>query len=314
MEKAPVGEPAVHVHEAVGGARKAVVRDDEGDGVRARLAHEGPDRAVEVAIDGAGGGGQLLHHRGVGAVGPLSGEMLPEEVLHAVGLVEDDRQQVARPLAHEPQRHLEPALAEAAEPGEVVERLDAVVGRGGDQLLRRLERDQVVVTEERAVLRRVDDVLRARRGQHAGDHEAVHRAHRVRRHDVDRAHGASRLADDLPQRARAQALRVDEVTRPIAGRRPPEAHHAVLAGVLAGHEGRPRGRGEGREGGVQLAVAARRHQAGELGQLARFHHRPEEAEGRPVEPDHEYLPCHACTPHAAARARRMPATSAESAR
>src|SRR5439155_26266146 len=57
VDKAPVGEPAVHVHEAVGGARKAVVRDDEGDGVRARFAHEGPDRAVEVAIDGAGGGG-----------------------------------------------------------------------------------------------------------------------------------------------------------------------------------------------------------------------------------------------------------------
>src|SRR5207302_8805002 len=122
------------------------------------------------------------------------------------------------------------------------------------------------------------------------------------------------FTDDLPQRARAQALRVDEVARAIAGRRAPEAHHAVLAGVLAGHEGRPRGRGEGREGGVELTVAARRHQTGELGQLAPFHHRPEEPERRPVEPDHEYLPCHACAPHAAARARRMPATSADRAR
>src|SRR5262249_39757577 len=122
------------------------------------------------------------------------------------------------------------------------------------------------------------------------------------------------LPAEVPQRARAQVARVDEVAGGVAPRGSPEAHDAVLPRVLPRHEGGPGGRRNGWKGRAELAVATRCHQAGELGQLARLHHRPEEPEGRSVEPDHEYLPRHLSAPHAAARAARRPATSAESAR
>src|SRR5437867_645442 len=57
----------------------------------ATLSHT-PALRVSIASHQACVRGQFLDHGGVGAVGALAGEMLPEEVLHAVGLVEDDRQ------------------------------------------------------------------------------------------------------------------------------------------------------------------------------------------------------------------------------
>jgi len=161
VQPAVVRQPAVHVDEAARSGTEAVVRDDEGHGVWPGGLPKLADGDVEIPVDRAGVARDFLDHCGSHLGRPGAGEVLPEKVLYPVGLVEDHRKEVAGPLLHEPQRGLQPPLTEPAQPGEVVERLGAVIRVARDQLRRWLERNHVVLPEERAELGRVDNVLGA---------------------------------------------------------------------------------------------------------------------------------------------------------
>ena len=288
MQPAAVREPSIHVDEALGPGPEAVIRDDEGDDARTGRGDELAERRIELAEDRARGGGDLRDDLCAHAGGAGCREVAPEEVLDPVGLVEDDREELPRALAHQPERDREPLLGEVAEPHEVGEALLAITRIAGEELAGGLDRDFVAVAEERPELRRVDHVAVGGRRHQAGDHEAVHGAHGIRRWNVDRADRTARVTDDLPQRPRADLVRGDEIAAPVpGGREPSEAEYTVLARILAGHERRPGGRREGRERRAELAMAAAGHQARELGHLARGRPGTEGPERRPVEPDHQ---------------------------
>src|SRR5581483_199479 len=310
---ARVHEPAVHADEPRRGGPEAVIGDEHDGGVRPRRADERADAGVEKPVDGPRRRRDLRRDRGVDVPGRPSAEVVPEEVLDAVRLVEDHAEEVPRPLAHEPLRHRDPALREPAEVVQVLEAAGAIVGRAADEAPRRLDRDLVVGAEEVADVGRPGDVGRARRREEARDHEPVHRSDRPRGRYVDGANGAAGRADDVPERPRAERLGGHEVAARVAVcGEGAEAEDAVLAGVLARDERRPRRRRERGDGRRELAVAASVHEGGELRQLARRDPRREEAEARPVEPDDEDAPRDGA--HDAAARAPSASTSAQSAR
>src|SRR5579883_1010028 len=100
----PLGhEPAVHAHEPRRRGCEAVVRHEDHRGLGAGRRDQPPDRVVDRRIQRGHGG---RHPR---VAGRMRGRRVgPEEVLCAVGSVEDDAEEVAGPAPSEPQHRLGP--------------------------------------------------------------------------------------------------------------------------------------------------------------------------------------------------------------
>ena len=278
LQQALVQQEQVHIDDVVQWAEAVVGHHDDGGVVCDAVEHLA-DEAVYALVD-------LPERRaeasgGLGVVAGMGGiNELPEGVLHNVGGLEVEHQEVVGVVGHQPQRIFPPPLDQVQQVGCEL-RLVAlfVLNVRGDAVgfhLASVTVEQVGRVGEGA----------AHRGEHPGDDESVDRSGRVGDGDIHHANLPAGLGEDLPQRRSADGGGVDQFELPAY--RPDEVEHAMLARVLAGSEGGPGRRGDRRERGFQRAVDALGHQPGQVGQVSCLRPGPDQVEGCPVNSDDQY--------------------------
>ena len=171
----------------------------------------------------------------------------------------------------------------------VCERSLEVVGTAGRESPRHLDVDPIVA-QLGCDLGRLGEAGLPGRRQHAADDEAVHAPERIGRRDVDHADLPVCSARDVPHRGAAEVARVGDASGLVAVvGEAAEGEDAVCARVLAGHERRPGGQGDGGHGRAEGAPAPTGHECLQVGQPSGVHPRLEESPRGAVEADDQDL-------------------------
>ena len=257
-EQALLAEPFVDADSPVH-ALRAVVGDDEHDGVLVRVLEEAGHEAVDVAVvveDGA-----LVPVAGL--VPPmLRIHELPEAVMHPVRPHLDHREEP-------PRLRREQVLGEREAPiGHLVDLAEEVVLVLGPEVLAVEDVFADRLLDLASEHGRVRVSALDRRREEAADQDAVQRPRWVGPGHAEHDRRMPRARDEIPEAGRLDRVTVrdeERVVRVVGA--VAESVHAEVAGRLAGHHAGPGGHGDRRDHGGQPSVGAALHEPCDRRQL-----------------------------------------------
>ena len=223
------------------------------------------------------------------AIRPAGVQVLPGLVLEVVHQFEHDHQHVPAVAVAQPFRHRDALMEAVGQVGDVL----------GEELVSAAELLAPLALERRVgpalenqffQIRRVREI-RIRSGSvEPGDHKAVDRNRRIRHRHVDAADPKTSIPEDLKDVANMLgASCAVQAKSPGAHVVPFEVQDAVRPGLPSGQAGRPGGRRDRRNGGIERAGRASLDRGAKAGHPPLRHERIQNGKGRPVQPQNEQL-------------------------